>query len=220
MKYTIISIILITILMGCSNDTEPSTSTKSEEKSDSSVIHAEQSDENYVNNPQAPDTRSLDEIGQVYNDEDGTVVLKSITDYHKSHKIGPVKLTISNIKVMNYEPAMHLIDYFHGFTNNEMKFNYVKFHITMENTSDRPIHFAPVSILETNTGEMKGFEDDFYLQNLNGVMEPKGQKSGELAFILDGTPPENLSKITLTTSDVFNENNESIQKGKQIEIKF
>ncbi|QHS24354.1 DUF4352 domain-containing protein [Virgibacillus sp. MSP4-1] len=222
MKKALLFVMTAFILSGCMNSKEEFSEEQLRQKAESSNVHAESNDQKgiYTNNPQAPDTRSLRKIGQEYRDEDGKVILKAISDYHETHMIGPIELTISNVKVMDYTPAHHLIDFFHDFTHNETNFTYVKFHITLNNTSEERVNFAPISVLETNEGEIKDFEDDFYLQNLHGTLSANGRKSGELAYILDKTGPDKLTEITITTSDVFDENNESIQKGSKIEIAF
>lgn len=214
----IIIFMIFLILFGCSTDKD----SINMNNLDNSGVSAETIDKRkaYSNNPQAPDTRSLNNIGQEFSDEDGKVILKGISDYNKTHRIGPIELTLKGIKLVEYIPAMHLIDYFHTFTNNETQFHYVKFHVSIENTSAETVDFAPVSVLKTDKGEVKGFDDDFYLQNLYGVLSPGEKKIGELAFILDKTSPENLNYITLTTSDVFNEHRETVNKGKEIKITF
>ncbi|AQQ55063.1 hypothetical protein B0X71_08930 [Planococcus lenghuensis] len=174
----------------------------------------------YVNNPQAPETRSLKEVGQTFTDEDGSVTLKAITDYSGTHSIGPVKLTIADIKVMNYSPSPDLIDYFHGYTHSEDNFSYIKLQVTIENTSEQLVDFAPVSVLETNEGEKKDFEDDFYLQNLYGQLQSGETKMGELAFVLEKTDLENLKSIAIHTSDVFDEKKTSLHEGEIVEISF
>ncbi|GAA0489056.1 membrane lipoprotein lipid attachment site-containing protein [Salinibacillus aidingensis] len=222
MKKALLIVMTAFTLSGCMNSNEESSDEQVQQKSQSGNVHAESNDkkETYSNNPQAPDTRSLKEVGEEFRDEDGKVILKAISDYHETHMIGPIELTISNVKVMDYIPAYHLIDFFHGYTHNETNFTYVKFHVTLNNTSEESVNFAPISVLETNEGEIKDFEDDFYLQNLNGTLSANERKSGELAFILDKTAPDKLTEITVTTSDVFDKNNESIQKGSKIEIAF
>ncbi|RKQ30771.1 hypothetical protein [Oceanobacillus halophilus] len=224
MKNALLMIITTLVLSGCINPDQQSEPVNDEfhQKKETDRVHAESTEKNdpYMHNPQAPDTRSLENIGQEFTDENGKVILKAISDYMDTHRIGPVELSITDIKVMDYTPALHLIDYFHGFTNNETNFHYIKLAVTINNTSSEDVNFAPVSILKTNKGEMKNFEDDFYLQNLHGILLANEQKSGELAFILDETTPDKLTEIQITTSDIFDENNESIQKGKEINIHF
>ncbi|AQQ55433.1 DUF4352 domain-containing protein [Planococcus lenghuensis] len=231
MKFTAFLLSSLLLMTGCSNAVEQSDS-GSETVSETKTVAGssrdnvakknipDNSDTGYVNNPQAPDTRSLNEIGQVFTDEDGTVTLKAITDYQKAHTIGPIQLTVFNIKVVNYSPSHDLIDYFHGFTHSEDNFNYLKLHVTIENTSDQVVDFAPVSILETNEGEKKDFDDDFYLQNLYGQLQPHEVKTGELAFVLDQEDIEHLKSIKIHPSDVFDEQKNVLNPGEIIEIDF
>ncbi|WP_200416375.1 hypothetical protein [Virgibacillus salexigens] len=223
--YAVLAFILI--LSGCAKQEENAEAENKQNQTESTDMEEEErtiqevnDDRDYVDNPQAPDTRSLNEIGDQFEDEDGNVTLEAITDYQKMHSIGPIQMSIRDVKVVNFSPAMHLVDYFHGFTHNEENFNYIKMYVTIENTSDQMVNFAPVSILETEAGEKKDFEDDFYLQNLYGDLSAGQKKTGELAFILEETNTEQIGTISLITSDVFDKENQSIEQGKEITIEF
>ncbi|TLS36101.1 DUF4352 domain-containing protein [Pseudalkalibacillus caeni] len=228
MKYLLIILLAFSFTAGCSNNMDDSGSApvdNNTEKKDE-TINKDQPDQKskrnnqYVDNPQAPDTRSLNEIGQTFEDEDGVVTLEAISAHDNTHLIGPVELTVKDIKVMNYSPSPDLIDYFHGFTHNEENFNYVKIDVTIRNTSEKAINFAPISYLETNQGEKKGFKDDFYLESLYGDLSPNEEKTGELGFVLDKTNIKDLNSITITTSDVFGKEKNSLHKGQKINIEF
>ncbi|WP_010651889.1 DUF4352 domain-containing protein [Oceanobacillus massiliensis] len=218
MRKIMLAIMAAALLAGCNVNNE----SKGESRGGNNQVQAAslQNGDKYTNNPQAPATDTLKEIDQSFGDEDGEVILKALSDHKSAHTLGPIELTIDEVKVMNYIPANHLIDYFHGFTHNETNFNYVKLKVTVKNNASQTVDFAPVSILETNEGEMKDFEDDFYLQSLHGQLKQQEEKSGELAFIIDKTDPENLSNINITTSDVFNMEEEPLAEGETIQIEF
>jgi hypothetical protein len=229
MKYLLLILLVLSITAGCSKDNERSASvtnnTNSVKSAEKQEITSNEHDKGInkktsKNNPQAPDTRPLQTIGQTFEDEDGILTLKSISNHNQKHIVGPVELTIKDVKVMNYSPSPDLIDYFHGFTQDETNFNYVKFHVTVTNTANKAIDFAPISFFETNAGEKKDFEDDFYLESLYGKFSPNEVKTGEMGFVLGKTDPADLKSITLTTSDLFGEDNKLLHEGKEVKIKF
>ncbi len=223
----LLMLIAILVVFGCARHDENAEAengaVNSEQKGKGmqAIKEEEKEVDQYINNPQAPDTRSLKEIGDTYEDEDGKVTLVASTDDSKRLEIGPIELTYKNLKVMEYRPALHLIDYFHQFTHHEDRFNYLKLQVKIQNKSEQTINVAPVSVLETSEGELKGFEDDFYLQELHGKLSPGQVKTGELAYILEKSDPEQLNSISITTSDVYEDNKQqAIEKGKKVELAF
>ncbi len=216
------------LLTGCANNAEQASSSENstsqsenqpkDTNGNKTVKNDEERKEKPSNNPQAPDDSTLMEVGDYHEDGDGSLTLKAISDYYDTTKIGNVKVTFSGVKVMNYSPSMDLIDFFHPYSEDETNFNYVNLNVTVKNTSDQPVNFAPVSVLETNDGEKKGYEEDFYLEELYGNLEANEERSGEMGFVLNEANIENLSRITVKTSDVFDENKESQAKAKTIEI--
>ena len=80
------------------------------------------------------------------------------------------------------------------------------------------MNFAPIALIETSTGEKLDWEKDIYLEELNGEIEGNEIKKGNLGFILKST--ENLEWIEITTSDVFNKDEEKISDSQKIKIKF
>lgn len=215
------------VLAGCANDAEQGSDneknaeqseTKQEDKQQNDTKKNDDKTTKAADNPQAPDTSSLTKVGDYHKDEDGSVTLKALSNYKETTQIGDVELIISDVKVMNYSPSMDLIDFFHPYSDDEKNFNYVKLDVTVKNTSDEPVDFAPVSVLETNAGEKKGFEEDFYLEELFGVYGGNEERSGQMGFVLNETEIEKLSSITVKTSDVFDEDKKSQAKAKTIEI--
>ena len=179
----------------------------------------EQTEDSFIESPQAPDDSELTDIGTTYSDEDGKLKLHAYTEEEQQIKVGPMKLTVKEANFMNYKPSPDLIDFFHGFTHEETDFNYVKLRVIVENTSDNDVNFAPVSHLETNNGEKKSFVDDFYLEELHGDYTPGEVRKGQLGFILEKAKAEKLKEITFQTSDAFR-GEESVEKGKEYTISF
>ncbi len=200
-----------------SSNEQPEEKAKVEEKDEAERVRKKQ--DTFIESPQAPDDRKLTEVGKTYRDQDGVIKLLAIYSEDKQISVGPMEVTVKEAKLLNYSPSHDLVDYFHGYTHQETNFNYVKLRVVVENTSDESLNFAPVSHLITNTGEQKSFEDDFYLEKLNGAYEPGEKRFGQLGFILENIKAENLSFIEIKTSDVF-KNKESIHKGEKYTIKM
>ncbi|WP_221568432.1 DUF4352 domain-containing protein [Alkalihalobacillus sp. TS-13] len=182
------------LLVGCSED---DAKTESHETPPEEKAEAEQQNEKklkkrdvYIESPQAVDDRDLTEVGKPHRDEDGKVKLLAISTSGEQISVGPFKVTLEEAKLMNYSPSPDLIDFFHGFTSKESNFNYVKLKIKVENTSDETLNFSPVSVLETNEGEKKSYEDDFYLEELYGDFESGEKRFGQMGFILEKTEAE------------------------------
>ena len=171
----------------------------------------------YDSNPQVTDDRSLLEVGQSVSDEKGEATLKAINQVNQTYEEGPIKFTVKDMKLIHLRPDYSLIDYFHVLTEQE-EFDFVKVFIEIENTYTEKINFAPIALIETNTGEKLDWEKDIYLEDLNGEIEGNELKKGNTGFILTST--EDLEWIEITTSDVFNKDEEKIIDSQKIKIKF
>ncbi len=171
-----------------------------------------------ADNPQAPDDASLMKVGQTTEDIDGKLTLKAIVADPVHAETGPVTMTVSHAKVFLYRPSYDLIDYFHGLTHEDEKFHYVKFRIGLKNNSEKPVFFNPVAVVKTNTGEEVSWEEEFYLESMNGKLAPGKEKEGSMGFIIDETDIERLESVELETSSVLNEKKEEIAKANTISI--
>ncbi|MFG6119939.1 hypothetical protein [Thalassobacillus sp. B23F22_16] len=218
MKHLLIAGFSVILLAGCSTDGNSNESHA--EAKDSTVPFDIPEKTTYTNNPQASDDRELQQAGDHVEDENGQLTLKAIKEGQTVEEIGPIQLVIEDIKVMNYSPSPDLIDYFHAFSHNEANFDYIKFTVAIKNTSDQPVNFAPIDLLETNKGEKKDFDDDFYLENLYGDYEPGEVKVGNMGFVLNETSVEELESITIKTSDVMDGEQKSINDGEEMTITF
>ncbi|MGB8000188.1 MAG: DUF4352 domain-containing protein [Anaerobacillus sp.] len=228
MKYVLVTLLSASLFLGgcagnsagqnATSQTEDSTKQVDVEKSETK--NDQQEHKGLIDSPQAPDDSSLTEVGQTFQDADGSIMLQAISDDNERREIGDVTLTISDVKVMKYEPSPDLIDFFHSYSTDEEKFSYVKIRVNVKNTSDETVNFAPVSVLETSEGEKKGFDDDFYLENLYGDYAPGDERTGQLGFVLNETDIKKLESITIHTSDVFDEKKETLSKSKTMTIPF
>jgi hypothetical protein len=205
-----IFMLFLFFLFGCSTTPEEMTETDNENEIGNKAL------EEYAPNPQVPDDRSLKKFGQTHLDEKGELTLKSLNELNKTYTIGPIELTITEAKVMHLRPDYSLIDYFHTLTHDE-EFDFVKVFVEVNNTSEEKLNFAPIAILETSEGEQITWENDIYLEDLNGEIEGNGKKAGNLGFIIENS---DIGFIQLTTSGLFDKNEKEISKAETIKINF
>ena len=172
--------------------------------------------EDYVLSPQVTDDRMLQETGQNKRDAKGEATVKAVNMDSETVEVGPVELTVAESKILQLEPDYSLIDFFHSYTHDQ-KFEVVKMFVEITNTSDEPIHFAPVALLETAKGETKLWEDDIYLEELNGELAPGETKQGNIGFIIE---EGDLDSVTITTSDVFGNKDKKIADALEFNTRF
>lgn len=172
--------------------------------------------EDYVLSPQVTDDRTLQEVGQNKRDAKGEAIVEAVNMTMETYDIGPVELTVAESKILEVKPDYSLIDFFHAYTHDQ-EFSVVKMFVEITNTSNEPVHFAPVALFETGEEELKLWEDDIYLESLNGELAPGETKQGNIGFIVEES---DIDSITITTSDVFNSSEEKIAKALEFNTRF
>lgn len=233
MKQSLNLLLLILLLVGCSANA----ATVNDEKNTVDNTKAEQIETNeaenqdtigqYQPNPQVTDDQSLLTVGQTYSDAKGEATLKAINDVNQTYKVGPIELTVKEMKMIHLRPDYSMIDYFHVLTHDE-EFDFVKVFVEIKNTSSEKVNFAPIALLKTNSGETFDWEKDIYLEELNGEIAGNSTKSGNLGFIVNtserGThnagDAKNIEWIEITTSDVFGKEEKKINESEKIKIEF
>jgi hypothetical protein len=221
MRYLIVILILLGSLVGCNkenespNGTENATANDNMPSEENSTTPRKNAGE-YVSNPQVTDDRSLVNVGEAFSDEKGEAELKAFKKVDEEIEVGPITLTVKEVKVLNYRPDYSLIDFFHTYTHDEV-FNFVKVFVEIENKSNKTLNFAPAALLETDKGEKKTWEDDIYLEELYGKIGPGQKKAGNVGFIIEKS---DLKTISITTSKVFDENEKELSSEKVIDVSF
>jgi hypothetical protein len=232
MKQSLNLLLLILLLVGCSANA----ATVNDEKNTVDNTKAEQIETNetenkntigqYQQNPQVPDDQSLLNVGQTYSDAKGEATLKAINDVKQTYKVGPIELTVKEMKMIHLRPDYSMIDYFHVLTHDE-EFDFVKVFVEIKNTSSEKVNFAPIALLKTSSGETFDWEKDIYLEELNGEIAGNSTKSGNLGFILNASESgthndgaKNIEWIEITTSDVFGKEEKKINESEKIKIEF
>ncbi|MDQ0218372.1 DUF4352 domain-containing protein [Peribacillus cavernae] len=221
MKKIIFIFILLNVLAGCSsgNGGEQQASGEHAEKVATEKPQLKVKDEVYVPNPQITDDLKLTEAGQTISDDKGKLTLKAYKKVNEPIKVGPMDLTVKEVKVMHFVPDYSMIDFFHSYTQEE-EFDVVKIGVEFKNTSKEKVKFTPIAQLKMNSGEHKMWEDDIYLEELNGEIAENGDNKGNIGFILTDTNTEDIKSVELLTSDAVDKNGKSIEKGRKIKIDF
>ena len=169
----------------------------------------------YVPNPQITDDINLVTVGETVTDDKGELTLKSYKNINKTVNMGGVEMVLTEAKLMHYVPDYSMIDFFHAYTHEE-EFDFVKVGIEVKNTSNEDIKFTPVAFVKTSSGELKTWEDDIFLEELTGEIQTNGGKKGNIGFIVENT--DDIKSIEILTSDVVNNEDESIEKAKTIKV--
>lgn len=216
MKKALWILVLTVALAACSQD-DGAKKAEAKSAAGTDVVSSPDYLDGYIKNPQLPDDSELLEAGQIVEDSKGRSTLLKMNQVDKTYQIGGIELTIRDTKLIHLRPAYSMIDYFHGLTH-ESEFDFAKFFIEVKNISDKNLKFNPIAMIETNENEQVSWEDDVYLDGLNEVMEPGQSRKGNIGFILEDI--EEISSITLTTSDVYDEEDKKVADAQPIEIMF
>lgn len=199
------------LLGGCSSQESASGTVSADSLNEAPAYY-----EGYVGSPQVTGDETLLEEGDTVRDDKGELKLEGADLDAETLTIGEIELTVQEAKNLQYTPSYGLIDFFHSYTH-DTEFNLVKLFVEVKNTGDEPLRFAPVALLETSAGETKLWEDDVYLEELNGEIAPGETKKGNVGFIVEKT---DIESVLLTTSDLFNKDGEQVVPAQQINMDF
>ncbi|MGE6487059.1 DUF4352 domain-containing protein [Paenisporosarcina sp. NPDC076898] len=217
MKKISFFLILLLVLTGCSsvNNTENKTTGDQVKTIDQTEKNQNVKKDVYVPNPQITDDINLETVGETVTDDKGELTLKSYKRINKTVNIGGVEMVLKEVKLMHFVPDYSMIDFFHSYTHEE-EFDFLKVGIEVKNTSDEDMKFTPVAFVKTSNGELKTWEDDIFLEELNGELQSNSDKKGNMGFILENT--SDIKSIEFLTSDVLNNVDESVEKAKTIKV--
>lgn len=208
-------LLLLTVVTACNNETKLS-ETKVPATETATAKQPAKGTTEYFPNPQVPDDRELDEIGEVLSDRKGDVTLLNQLTPNETVNLGPIQLVVKEVKTIHLRPDYGMIDYFHVLTHEE-EFDFVKVFFEVTNTSNEEVNFGPVAFVETSEGEKVTWEKDIYLDGLHGVYAPGEKKQGNVGFILENS---NITSLKVLTSDVFDQNEKIIDQATELEYKF
>lgn len=216
MKGSVMFFLTILLLSGCSfTQQEPgeqlnaAADTKKEEGLKHSNVH--------VPNPQVTDDSTLKKEGDTFSDRKGELTLKTVKNVKRILKVEGVEYTINDIKLLHYIPAYSLIDFYHPYTHAE-EFDFVKIDVEVKNQYNEEVHFAPIAMLKINGSIQRTWEDDFYLEELNGEIAAGQVKRGSLGFIVEDL--DEISEVELLSGDLVGKDQKKIAQPTKLAIKF
>jgi hypothetical protein len=195
-----------TLLTGCSFAEAES---KKEVKSSEAAIEKplKKNTDVYVPNPQVTEDINLKKSGDSLTDNKGELTLKAVKEVNKTFKVNGIEYTVKDVRLLHFVPAYSLIDFFHAYTHDE-EFDFVKINVEVKNNSKENYHFGPVAMVNINDSIHKTWEDDFYLENLNGEISAGQTKRGNLGFIVEGM--DSLNKVEILSGDLVDENKKKV----------
>jgi hypothetical protein len=195
-----------TLLTGCSFAEAES---KKEVKSSEAAIEKplKKNTDVYVPNPQVTEDINLKKSGDSLTDNKGELTLKAVKEVNKTFKVNGIEYTVKDVRLLHFVPAYSLIDFFHAYTHDE-EFDFVKINVEVKNNSKENYHFGPVAMVNINDSIHKTWEDDFYLENLNGEISAGQTKRGNLGFIVEGM--DSLNKVEILSGDLVDENKNKV----------
>lgn len=171
----------------------------------------------YVPNPQVTDDRDLKKAGDSITDEKGELTLKAVKKVNETFKLDGIEFTVKEVKLLHFIPDYSLIDFYHPYTHDE-EFDFVKIGVEVKNNSSENYHFGPVAMVSINNTIHKTWEDDFYLEELNGEILSRQKKQGNLGFIVDEL--ENLDKVEILSGDLVDKDKEKIGEPINLVVNF
>lgn len=219
MKISLSFLALLLVLTGCSSvdSTENKVTGNQVKTINQTGKNLDVKKDVYVPNPQITDDINLVTVGETASDDKGEITLKSYKRINKTINIDGVEMVLKDVKLMHFVPDYSMIDFFHSYTHEE-EFDFLKVGIEVKNTSDEDVKFTPVAFVKTSNGELKTWEDDIFLEELNGEIQSNNVKKGNMGFILENT--NEIKSIEILTSDVLNNVDESVEKAKTIKVEI
>lgn len=217
MKKYLTLLLAISLLSGCSAAAQGDSIKETETEGAVKAVDEPKTSNIYVPNPQVTDDSTLKKAGDSVTDRKGELTLKAVKKVNKLFTIDGVHYKINDIKLMHYIPDYSLIDFYHPYTHDE-DFNFVKVGIEMENTSKESYHFAPVAMMNINGVLHKTWEDDFYLEEMNGEIKAGQVKKGNIGFIIEEL--DEISHIEILSGDLLGKDKEKIAKPVKATIPF
>ncbi|MBT2677941.1 DUF4352 domain-containing protein [Bacillus sp. ISL-35] len=195
-----------TLLTGCSfAEAESNKETKPSETAFENPL--KKNTEVYVPNPQVSEDVNLKKAGDSLIDDKGELTLKAVKEVNKTFQVNGIEYRVKDVKLLHFVPDYSLIDFFHAYTHDE-EFDFVKIGVELKNNSDENYHFGPVAMVNINDSIHKTWEDDFYLEGLNGEISAGQTKLGNLGFIVEDL--DSLEKVEIMSGDVVDDSKKKV----------
>jgi hypothetical protein len=208
-------ILAMSVVTGCSFDTQTEEDLKAADKTEETGYQKDP--DVYVPNPQVTDDSTLTGAGDSITDRKGELILKTMKEVNQTLTVGGLQYTIKDIKLLHYTPDYSLIDFYHPYTHDE-EFNFVKLSVEVKNDTKAKYHFAPIAMMKINDTILKTWEDDFYLEDLNGEIAPGQTKRGNIGFIVGEL--NTINKVEMISGDLLGEDEKKAAQPVKLTVPF
>ncbi|HFL0606105.1 TPA: hypothetical protein ACGX6L_002184 [Listeria monocytogenes] len=189
-------------LTGCSSSKDDAAKTSNETKNSKS---RSKQDENFVNDG------TLVEVGQWTEKDEGKIKLKKITVSNTLFDLAPIKMTITDIKLLEfYDLSDSLKEFYKDATGKEQE-SYLGIQLflkTVDTDSNKEIMFQGIDTIITNTKQQIDVTKESWTSFADaGVGSFKGQveTSGQIIVPYYGKAAD-LKTLTIISKKVWDEN--------------
>jgi hypothetical protein len=219
MKKLLLLFSVVVMLAGCQGDKETSAEPeKPITEGDTEPATKETEKKEPKKEPEKQDDdKLLTKVGEVENSQDGRVELMRITSVNKVYNIKPIKMTIKNVKVMDYSDVPKRMQAPEKFTGLQILY-------TLENTSEKSIEFTlPIKKVILSNGLQLDVLDDGYIQGFTDTFygKVKLKLQGTAVILPDDVNYKNLKWIEIITGETATEEDfEIISDAQRIKIKL
>ncbi|GEM_PF-1696316 len=215
-------------LAGCGDE---STNEKSKEETPAAADAGKsQTDEKKTDDKEAKDDSKevkdgpLTEAGQWTMDGDDKVTLVKIKDVNQTYEMGPVKLSITSVKLLHHtNVGEELADYVKTALGKDIdgELNTIQVVYNVENTTDTDIMFHAVDTITTDTkAQIMGTYDIAQSTDI-GIYKGKVAVEGLTILPYLNGPLTEVNSVNIITSDVWdNDNPNTLSPSQKIEITF
>lgn len=208
-------------LAGCGEDKAKEDPKEEETQQATAKKENVQKEEKKVDDNEVKDG-PLTKAGQWTKDGESKVTLVKINDDNQTYDIGPIKLTIESVKLLQHtnvdtETAEDIKSVHGKDINGEL--NTIQIIYTVENTADTNIMFRAVDTLTTDTkAQIMGTSD--FAHNNNEFFGKVAVEGLSVLPYFNG-PLTEINSVNIFTGDVFdNDSPIKLSPSQKIEISF
>jgi hypothetical protein len=220
--------IMIMLLAGCSQqEKDTAKEEKTKEKTEAVTEEKQETAEPEIIETQNEVDYSdvlLTQAGQSKQDHRGTMTLLKTKTINAVNQIGPVEITIRDVKLYRQDTAPEYFEAFVSVFTDKPQFDFIEIGATVRNTGTQNISFQTLDEVATSNGMTAHLEDDFFLEvygPLSGSYAANESKEGIFGIILEGTQGEEVQSLTIKTDSIWDDDTQKpIVNPSEIQIQL
>lgn len=220
-KVLVGGILAVALLVGCSSNNTASNTTQKNKQDP-----PKQADQKKVENPKKDENGNiiLDKVGQVAKSDQETAELVKIKEVNQTINIAPIKVTITNLKIIKLtkisDDIKKSIESLYNKPEISEPVYYLQLHYTAENTSDKNISWNGIHRIVTDKGEQLDPNLNLIPSKFDHEFFGKVTQEDQFGLLLSSDKWD-ISKVKL----IFNESDddstlETITPEQQVEYSF